>query len=118
MKTLTVIATFLAVIMEANLSTIFISLKRSEFCAGGHVRGDIFIDGHPMVYETFARVSGYVEQFDIHSPALTVRESLKHSAQMRLMDVNKDQLEEYIDEVITSRCLYYQSRDWCCSKMP
>lgn len=67
--------------------------------AGGHVRGEIFVDGHPMVPETFNRISGYVEQDDIHSPALTVRESLKHSAQMRLMDTSKDQLNEFVDEV-------------------
>ncbi len=57
------------------------------------------MDGHTKVQETFARISGYVEQFDIHSPALTVRESFKHSAQMRLMDVTADQLEEFVDEV-------------------
>ena len=51
---------------------------------------------------TFARVSGYVEQFDIHSPALTVRESFKHSAQMRLMNVSKEQLDEFVDEASTN----------------
>ncbi|KAK9854775.1 hypothetical protein WJX84_003723 [Apatococcus fuscideae] len=35
---------------------------------GGKVTGDIKVDGHPMVASTFARISGYVEQFDIHSP--------------------------------------------------
>lgn len=67
--------------------------------AGGHIRGEIWVEGHPKVQETFARISGYVEQNDIHSPALTVRESFKHSAQMRLMDVSPEQLEEFVDEV-------------------
>ena len=69
-------------------------------CTGGHIRGDIWVEGHPKVQETFARISGYVEQFDIHSPALTVRESFKHSAQMRLMDVTPEQSEEFVDEVL------------------
>lgn len=42
------------------------------------------ISGHPKVHETFARVSGYVEQFDIHSPQATVREALIYSAWLRL----------------------------------
>lgn len=67
--------------------------------AGGLIRGQIWVEGHSKVQETFARISGYVEQFDIHSPALTIRESFKHSAQMRLMDVTSDQLEEFVDEV-------------------
>ena len=43
--------------------------------------------------------AGYVEQFDIHSPALTVKESFSFSAEMRLMSVTHDQLEEFVDEV-------------------
>lgn len=63
------------------------------------------MDGYPKVQETFARISGYVEQFDIHSPALTVREAFKFSAQMRLMNVTPDQLEEFVDEVGFASCL-------------
>lgn len=44
-------------------------------------------------------MSGYVEQFDIHSPALTVREAFEFSAQMRLAGVTPDQLHEFVDEV-------------------
>ncbi len=43
----------------------------------GRIEGDIFLNGHPKVQSTFARVMGYVEQFDIHSPNLTVGESLQ-----------------------------------------
>lgn len=35
---------------------------------------------------TWSRVVGYVEQMDIHSPALTVEESLMFSARLRLSD--------------------------------
>ena len=40
-----------------------------------------------------------VEQFDIHTPALTIRESFSFSASLRLMDVNVEQREEFVDEV-------------------
>jgi len=34
----------------------------------GRTSGDIRVNGHPQNHRTFARVAGYVEQFDIHSP--------------------------------------------------
>ena len=74
-------------------------LQGLQHGTGGLIRGQIWVEGHPKVQETFARISGYVEQFDIHSPALTIRESFKFSAQMRLMDVTAEQLEEFVDEV-------------------
>jgi ABC-type multidrug transport system ATPase subunit len=36
------------------------------------------------VQETFARISGYCEQNDIHSPQVTVHESLNFSSWLRL----------------------------------
>lgn len=51
---------------------------------GGYVEGSIYISGYPKKQETFARVSGYCEQNDIHSPCLTVHESLLFSAWLRL----------------------------------
>jgi ABC-type multidrug transport system ATPase subunit len=51
---------------------------------GGYIEGDIRISGHPKVQCTFARVSGYVEQNDIHSPQVTVEESLLFSSSLRL----------------------------------
>ncbi|KAF6144901.1 hypothetical protein GIB67_041487 [Kingdonia uniflora] len=40
--------------------------------------------GYPKKQNTFARVSGYCEQNDIHSPHVTVYESLLYSAWLRL----------------------------------
>ena len=40
-------------------------------------------------------------QFDIHSPAATVREALMFSARLRLVDTDKKQLENFVDEVCT-----------------
>lgn len=51
---------------------------------GGHIEGRIFISGYPKNQETFARISGYCEQNDVHSPCLTVHESLVFSAWLRL----------------------------------
>ena len=51
---------------------------------GGYIEGDIRIAGFPKVQETFARISGYCEQNDIHSPQVTVKESLMFSAWLRL----------------------------------
>jgi ABC-type multidrug transport system ATPase subunit len=51
---------------------------------GGHIEGDIRISGFTKKQETFARISGYCEQTDIHSPQVTVRESLIYSAFLRL----------------------------------
>lgn len=58
---------------------------------GGHIEGDIRISGYPKKQETFARVTGYCEQNDIHSPQVTVRESLIYSAFLRLSrDINTE----------------------------
>lgn len=51
---------------------------------GGYIEGDIRISGYVKDQRTFARISGYVEQNDIHSPQVTVEESLWFSSSLRL----------------------------------
>ncbi|KAJ8449787.1 hypothetical protein Cgig2_001443 [Carnegiea gigantea] len=51
---------------------------------GGYIEGDIRISGYPKEQHTFARISGYVEDIDIHSPQVTVEESLWFSASLHL----------------------------------
>ena len=51
---------------------------------GGYIEGSIKISGYPKNQATFTRVSGYCEQNDIHSPHVTVYESLQYSAWLRL----------------------------------
>jgi ABC-type multidrug transport system ATPase subunit len=51
---------------------------------GGYIEGSIMISGYPKKQKTFTRISGYCEQNDIHSPHLTVYESLVFSAWLRL----------------------------------
>ncbi|XP_057978064.1 ABC transporter G family member 29-like [Malania oleifera] len=68
---------------------------------GGYVEGDIKISGFPKKQETFARISGYCEQTDIHSPQVTVRESLIYSAFLRLpKEVSNDEKMIFVDEVM------------------
>lgn len=57
----------------------------------GIIEGDIRISGFAKKHETFARIAGYCEQNDIHSPQVTVKESLIFSAWLRLSrDVEPD----------------------------
>ncbi|KAH9701690.1 ABC transporter G family member 31 [Citrus sinensis] len=68
---------------------------------GGYIEGDIKISGYPKEQSTFARISGYVEQNDIHSPQVTVEESLWFSANLRLSkEVSKNQRHEFVEEVM------------------
>lgn len=58
---------------------------------GGYIVGNITISGYPKKQETFARIAGYCEQTDIHSPHVTVYESLQYSAWLRLpREVDKE----------------------------
>ncbi|MCH84892.1 ABC transporter G family member 31-like, partial [Trifolium medium] len=68
---------------------------------GGYIEGDIKISGYPKVQHTFARIAGYVEQNDIHSPQMTVQESLWFSASLRLpKEVSNDKKQEFVEQVM------------------
>ncbi|XP_054822130.1 ABC transporter G family member 32-like isoform X2 [Prosopis cineraria] len=68
---------------------------------GGIIEGDIYISGYPKRQDTFARISGYCEQTDVHSPCLTVLESLLFSAWLRLpSDVNFETKKAFVEEVM------------------
>ncbi|KAL2933657.1 ABC transporter G family member 39 [Bienertia sinuspersici] len=68
---------------------------------GGYIEGSISISGYPKNQSTFARISGYCEQTDIHSPHVTVYESLVYSAWLRLSsDVNAYTQKVFIEEVM------------------
>ncbi|XP_057834777.2 ABC transporter G family member 35 isoform X2 [Cryptomeria japonica] len=68
---------------------------------GGYIEGDIRISGFPKKQETFARISGYCEQNDIHSPQVTVWESLIYSAFLRLAkDIDTETKTAFVNEVM------------------
>ncbi|KAJ7568416.1 hypothetical protein O6H91_01G032000 [Diphasiastrum complanatum] len=67
----------------------------------GYIEGNITISGYPKNQETFARISGYCEQTDIHSPNVTVYESLVYSAWLRLpSEVDKETRMTFVDQVM------------------
>ncbi|KAK1645314.1 hypothetical protein QYE76_063119 [Lolium multiflorum] len=68
----------------------------------GSIEGTINLSGYPKNQETFARVSGYCEQSDIHSPNVTVYESILFSAWLRLSsDVDEKTRKMFVEEVMT-----------------
>ncbi|XP_077218189.1 pleiotropic drug resistance protein 3-like isoform X2 [Tasmannia lanceolata] len=68
---------------------------------GGTIEGHITIGGYPKVQETFARISGYCEQNDIHSPQITVEESVIYSAWLRLPpQIDSNTKVDFVNEVL------------------
>ncbi|KAJ4714209.1 Pleiotropic drug resistance ABC transporter [Melia azedarach] len=68
---------------------------------GGYTRGNTTISGYPKKQETFARILGYCEQNDIHSPHVTVYESLLYSAWLRLPpEVDSETRKMFVEEVM------------------
>ncbi|PON68433.1 ABC transporter-like [Parasponia andersonii] len=68
---------------------------------GGGIEGEIRISGYPKVQDTFARISGYCEQNDIHSPNITVEESVTYSAWLRLpSQIDSNTKSEFVKEVL------------------
>ncbi|KVI07937.1 AAA+ ATPase domain-containing protein [Cynara cardunculus var. scolymus] len=68
---------------------------------GGCTEGSICISGYPKNQATFARISGYCEQNDIHSPYVTVFESLLYSAWLRLSsDVDRSTRKMFVEELM------------------
>ncbi|CAK9322844.1 unnamed protein product [Citrullus colocynthis] len=67
----------------------------------GYIEGEIKIGGFPKVQETFARVSGYREQTDIHSSLIRVEGSLIFSATLRLApDIDSKTKAQFMNEVL------------------
>ncbi|KAL6633629.1 hypothetical protein ACP70R_026300 [Stipagrostis hirtigluma subsp. patula] len=68
---------------------------------GGHIEGEICISGYPKKQDTFARISGYCEQNDIHSPHVTIHESLMYSAWLRLpLEFDPDTRKIFVEEIM------------------
>ncbi len=77
-----------------------LSIHKCRLSAGGRIEGDVRINGHPKEQDSFARVSGYVEQFDTHSAAATVHEALMFSGILRNeKDIDHDTTEAFVEQV-------------------
>eukprot|EP00565_Helicotheca_tamesis_P005194 CAMPEP_0185727222 /NCGR_PEP_ID=MMETSP1171-20130828/2966_1 /TAXON_ID=374046 /ORGANISM="Helicotheca tamensis, Strain CCMP826" /LENGTH=1454 /DNA_ID=CAMNT_0028395737 /DNA_START=41 /DNA_END=4405 /DNA_ORIENTATION=- len=69
---------------------------------GGHIMGDIKINGIPKTEKTWKSIAGYCEQTDLHNPAITLRESIIFSARLRLrpFDMPDEKKIAFADEII------------------
>jgi ABC-type multidrug transport system ATPase subunit len=69
----------------------------------GTVTGDVRLNGWPQEPVSFRRASGYVEQFDVQSSQLTVRETVLFSARLRLdpdtVSTDED-IQAFVDQVM------------------
>lgn len=69
----------------------------------GTVKGDIRLNGFPQDETAFRRCSGYVEQFDVQTQQLTVRETVLFSARLRLDALkvgNDEDKQAFVDQVL------------------
>jgi ABC-type multidrug transport system ATPase subunit/ABC-type multidrug transport system permease subunit len=77
-----------------------LSLRKSS----GEIMGDVRLNGHPQEELTFRRCTGYVEQFDVQSAQLTIRETCEFSAKLRLQSsdpaVTDDSMLNFIDQTL------------------
>ena len=55
-------------VLFASVKWCVLTRSLCEHCVAGKIEGDVRVSGYPKVQETFARIMGYVEQSDIHSP--------------------------------------------------
>ena len=68
---------------------------------GGKMEGDIFLNGFPRETKSFARLTAYCEQMDVHNTFATVREALHFSAALRLSsDVPSDTKAAFVEEML------------------
>lgn len=69
----------------------------------GTVSGEVRLNGFLQEPASFRRCSGYVEQFDVQSPQLTVRETVLFSARLRLdpevLQTDKEK-QAFVDQVL------------------
>ena len=71
----------------------------------GEVTGDVRLNGWPQDAISFRLCSGYVEQFDVQSPELTVRETVLFSARLRLEENlvgDEEQIHAFVDQILKS----------------
>ena len=64
--------------------------------------GTITLNGRPKDQALWLRVSGYVEQLDVHSPGTTIREAVDFSASLRLpATVSGEERGAFVDAVMS-----------------
>lgn len=70
----------------------------------GDIVGDVRLNGHPQEEFSFRRCTGYVEQFDVQSSQLTIRETCEFSAKLRLEssspEVTPESTKKFVDQTL------------------
>eukprot|EP00403_Amphidinium_massartii_P008428 CAMPEP_0178426162 /NCGR_PEP_ID=MMETSP0689_2-20121128/29096_1 /TAXON_ID=160604 /ORGANISM="Amphidinium massartii, Strain CS-259" /LENGTH=1373 /DNA_ID=CAMNT_0020047847 /DNA_START=36 /DNA_END=4154 /DNA_ORIENTATION=+ len=67
----------------------------------GYTSGELYMNGHPLDRLSFSRISGYVEQTDIHTPTSTIAESFRFSARLRLpSSVTSSQIDKFVKQTL------------------
>ena len=68
----------------------------------GIIRGEILANGRQVEPGVWSRVVGYVEQLDLHSPCITVNETLQFAARLRLAEktVSDSQVRAIVEEAL------------------
>lgn len=77
-----------------------LSLRKTS----GELTGEVRLNGHPQEALSFRRCTGYVEQFDVQSPGLTMRETVDFSAKLRLDETDAAVTDEsrtaFVDQTL------------------
>jgi ABC-type multidrug transport system ATPase subunit/ABC-type multidrug transport system permease subunit len=72
----------------------------------GVIEGEVRLNGHLQDPNSFRRCTGYVEQFDVQSEQLTVRETIEFSAKMRLDrkggKLTKERIQEFANATLST----------------
>ena len=69
----------------------------------GSISGEVRLNGWVQDPISFRRCSGYVEQFDVQSPELTVRETVLFSARLRLDQTvvdTEEKKQKFVDYIL------------------
>jgi ABC-type multidrug transport system ATPase subunit len=70
----------------------------------GEIEGEVCLNGHPQEELSFRRCAGYVEQFDVQSAQLTIRETCDFSAKLRLEssapEVTTESISKFVDQTL------------------
>lgn len=74
--------------------------------SSGEIEGEIRLNGHLQEENSFRRCMGYVEQFDVQSPQLTIRETVEFSAKMRLEEtdpaVTPESISKFVAQILNT----------------
>ena len=85
-------------------TSFLVALRKSS----GEITGEVRLNGHLQEEKSFRRCTGYVEQFDMQSPQLTIRETVDFSAKLRLDENDAAVTPESMRKVRNS-CIFCSS---------